>query len=435
MQADTLPDDPRSQLLNRNIRLMLGTVGLLSGSFFGSYAVLMNLFILRLGFGPGFVGLVNGIGMLCWAIAAPLAGTRANRFGYRRLMLVGLGSIFVGSSLFPFGASLSGDVRAVWLVTTYSLAAAGAGIYFANWSPFIMGAVDPQLRSRAFALSIATFPAAGFAGSLIGGFLPGLFGGLVGVGLNDPTAYRYSLHLAAFVIMPGILLVAATTEVKPVPRDLKSGGHSSAPFFPIAAMTVLGIFQAFGEGSVRIFFNIYMDGFNVDTATIGMTFALSQLFVGPLALLSPLISSRIGTGRTVLVATAGIVTGLVGMALIVSPAAAVTGLIIVCAFGSLMRPALSLYQMELVRPEFWGLMSGFVTLSWGLGSGSIALIGGALVSSFGYDSLFLASATISGLGALLFGLFLIVHRTPPPDENIRTHVAVAAVGPRAGPVS
>ena len=411
-----MPDDPRSHLLNRNIRLLLGTVGLLSGSLFGSYAVLMNLFLLRLGYGPGFVGLVNGIGMLCWAIAAPLAGARANRFGYRRLMLVGLGSVFAGSSLIPFGASLSGDVRAVWLVTTYSLATAGAGIYFANWSPFIMGAVDPRLRSRAFALAMATFPTAGFAGSLIGGFLPGLFGGLVGVGLDDPAAYRYSLHLAAFIVMPGLLLVAATTEVKPVRRDSKNGGHSSVPFFAIAVMTVLGIFQAFGEGSVRIFFNIYMDGFNVDTATIGMTFAFSQLFIGPLALLSPIISGRIGTVRTVLIATVGIATSLVGMALIVSPAAAVTGLIIVFAFGSLMRPALSLYQMELVRPEFWGLMSGFVTLSWGLGSGSTALIGGALVSSFGYDSLFLTGATISGLAALLFGLFLIVHRPPPPDK-------------------
>jgi MFS family permease len=429
-----LPDDPRSHLLNRNIRLLLGTVGLLSGSLFGSYAVLMNLFLLRLGFGPAFIGLVNGIGMLCWAIAAPFAGASAKRFGYRRLMLVGLGSVFVGSSLLPFGASFSGDVRAVWLVTAYSFAAAGAGTYFANWSPFIMGAVAPRLRSRAFALAMATFPTAGFAGSLIGGFLPGLFGGLVGVGLNDPAAYRYALHLAGFVVLPSILLVAATTEVKTVRRDSKSGDHSRTPFFAIAVMTVLGILLAFGEGSVRIFFNTYMDGFNVDTATIGMTFALSQLFVGPLALLSPLISGRVGTGRTVFVATVGIATSLVGMALIASPAAAVTGLIIVFAFGSLMRPALSLHQMELVRPEFWGLMSGFVTLSWGLGSGSTALIGGVLVSSFGYDSLFLVGATISGLAAILFGLFLIVHRTPLPDGDRHTHTAAAAVEPPAGPV-
>jgi hypothetical protein len=39
-----------------------------------------------------------------------------------------------------------------------------------------------------------------------------------------------------------------------------------------------------------------------------------------------------------------------------------------------------------------------------------------LVSSFGYDSLFLVGATISGLAAILFGLFLIVHRPPPPDK-------------------
>ncbi|MDP6508739.1 MAG: hypothetical protein QF719_10745 [Chloroflexota bacterium] len=190
----------------------------MSSSPFGGYAVLMNLFILRLDFGPGFVGLVNGIGLLCWAVAAPLAGARANRFSYRRLKIFGLGSVFVGASLLPFGADLSGDYRAIWLVASYSVAAAGGGIFFVNFSPFIMGAVVPRLRSRAFALTSATFPTAGFAGSLVGGFLPGIFASLLGVGLDDPAAYRYPLHLAAFFVLPGLFLIAAAADIAPIRR-------------------------------------------------------------------------------------------------------------------------------------------------------------------------------------------------------------------------
>ncbi|MDP6349796.1 MAG: MFS transporter, partial [Chloroflexota bacterium] len=174
-------------------------------------------------------------------------------------------------------------------------------------------------------------------------------------------------------------------------------------------MTFLGILRPFGEGSVRTFFNIYMDsGLSVDTATIGITFALSQLLVGPIALLSPLVSGRIGTSRTVLFATIATAICLIPTALIADPAAAVIGLTTVLAFNSLMHPALGLWQMDLVHPEFWGLMSGFSNLSWALGSSGTAVIGGALIANFGYSSLFLTGAALSAVGALLFGLFLIV---------------------------
>ncbi|HJO07822.1 MAG TPA: hypothetical protein QGG37_10860 [Chloroflexota bacterium] len=159
---------------------------------------------------------------------------------------------------------MSGDSRAVWIVASYSVAAAGAGIFFVNFSPFIMDAVAPRMRSRAFALASATFPTA----------------------------------------------------------------------------------------------------------------------------------------------------------LIADPVAAVVGRITILAFKSPIHPALALWQMDLVRPEFWGLMSGFGNLSWALGSSGTALIGGALIANFGYPNLFLTGAALSTIGALLFGLFLIVHRPTPVEDDL-----------------
>lgn len=246
-----LPDEPRNRLLNRNIRLFLGAAGLLASSLFGGYAVLMNLFILRLDFGPGFVGLVNGIGLICWAVAAPLARPRANRFGPRRLMAIGLDCVFAGGILLPFGADLVGEVRSVWIVASYSLASAGAVIFFVNFSPFIMGSVAPRLRNRAFALAHAAFPTSGFAGSLVGGFLHGVFAGLLGVGLDDPAAYCYPLHLVVLIVLPGVLLIARTTDVARVERGPPGVSRSRVPIFALAAMTFLGILRPFGESSTR----------------------------------------------------------------------------------------------------------------------------------------------------------------------------------------
>lgn len=70
--------------------------------------MLLNLFFLRLGFGIAFIGLANGVGLICWAIASPIAGARSHRIGYRRLMLISLGAVMLGSTLIPFGATFEG---------------------------------------------------------------------------------------------------------------------------------------------------------------------------------------------------------------------------------------------------------------------------------------------------------------------------------------
>ena len=421
-----MADDPRNHLLNGNVRLFLGTAGLLSGSLFGSYAVLLNLFVLRLGFGTEFVGLVNGIGLVCWAIASPIAGAQVNRIGYKRLMLVGLTAVVLGSNLLPFGAVFQGSTRAVWLLVSHAVTFTGAGIFFVNMQPFMMGAVVPKLRTRVFALAAAAFPTAGFAGSLIGGFLPDLFAGPLGVTLDDPAPFRYPLHPAALAVTPTILLIAATREIEPERADARRGTRLEAPMMVIAAMTLLGVLRAFGEGSVRTFFNVYMDaGLNVETAKIGITFSLSQLVAGPMALLSPLISSRIGIRLTALLTVIGVTVCLVPMALIVSPVAATLGLIAILALTSIMLPAIAVYNMDLVRPEYWALMSGYMNLSWALGSGGTAMAGGLIISAFGYQALFLTGAVVSGIGALLFAGYLATHRSSgeETDQTIASELA------------
>ena len=48
------------RLFNRDVHLSLFTWGMVAFGFFGIQAVLMNLYILRLGYEPEFIGLLNG---------------------------------------------------------------------------------------------------------------------------------------------------------------------------------------------------------------------------------------------------------------------------------------------------------------------------------------------------------------------------------------
>ena len=56
---------------NRDVRLYLITTMLIGLTVDGGvYTVLFNLYLLRLGYGPEFIGLVNGSGMLLFASSA-----------------------------------------------------------------------------------------------------------------------------------------------------------------------------------------------------------------------------------------------------------------------------------------------------------------------------------------------------------------------------
>lgn len=79
----------------RRVLLVNALVGLVS---LGVNAVLLNLYLLRLGYGTQEIGMINALGPLCYALASLLAGALGG--GY---LVAGLGY----SSLFTLGAGLS----------------------------------------------------------------------------------------------------------------------------------------------------------------------------------------------------------------------------------------------------------------------------------------------------------------------------------------
>src|SRR5262245_29025890 len=72
----------------------------------GIYAVLLNLFLVRLGYGPEQIGLINAAGMLTFALACLPAGVIGARWGSRQIMVLGLGLLGVGSLLLPLADTL-----------------------------------------------------------------------------------------------------------------------------------------------------------------------------------------------------------------------------------------------------------------------------------------------------------------------------------------
>lgn len=393
------------RLLSRDVRLFLVSASLLGFTIWGGiYTVLLNLYVLRLGYGPDFVGLVNGTAMLAYALFGLPAGALGRRWGTRRAMIYGLILATLGLGLFPLAEFVPAAWRAGWLLVTRVLGSLGISLYGVNGNPFLFDATSPAERSHAFSMQTALWSLAGFAGSLIGGLLPGCFATWLKVTLNHAAAYSYPLLIAAALLVPAVLALWETRPTS-IEHGLAHARAGAIPFHLLIPIGLVVLFQTGGQTAVRVFFNVYLDeGLRVSTALIGGLSAVGLLVATGAALLTPLCVSRYGNYRTFILGSAGMILSLMPLALVPHWSAAGLGFMAVNALGSIVTTALMVHSQEMVLPNWRPAMAGAYNMAWGLSAAAIAMGGGYVIISLGYQALFLIGAGLTTAGTVLFFL-------------------------------
>ncbi len=394
---------------NHDVRLYLITTMLIGFTVDGGvYTVLFNLYLLRLGYGPEYVGLINGVGMMAFALFCLPAGTLSGRWGNRRMMIAGLSLLSIGCGLLLFAELHTVHWRDAWLLITWCIGFIGFAVYFVNTGPFVMQVAHQEERHHVFSVQAAVWSLAGFAGSLVGGFLPSIFAMYLGVSLDHPAPYRYSLLAAGLLLIPAVLAIVATREIHTQPITEKRAKDGASPLRLIAFLTVVRLLVVTGVGTLFIFFNVYMDaGLHISTAHIGVLSAIGRLLSIPTALIVPFLTIRWGSGRTAAWASLGTAISLLPIAFISHWGAAGLGFIGVLALTSIRYPAFLVYTMEVVSPAQRGTMSGAGEMASGLSFSAMALGGGYIIEALGYRSLFLTGATLTVIGTL--GLLIHLH--------------------------
>lgn len=422
--------------LSRNVLFYLAATALIGISFDGGvFTVLFNLFLLRLGFGPEYIGLVNSAGLLAFALASLPAGPIGTRFGTRRLLVIGLMLMGFGGLAVPIFAPMlpvawmGGVIIALWIVM-YT----GMAIYFVNAVPFIMEISSESERSQAFSLQTAVLSLAAFTGALLGGFLPRLFTIGLGVDLQDPAPYRFPLIMSGTILLFSIWLILqvrrtapeASATVQTAPALAPSTAPVAAPrrigwlrvspiMSTILLLSTVRLFQVSGVATSFTFFNVYMDTkLMVAPEQIGIIAAIARLIGVGLALVTPYAISRIGAPNTVLLASVVSTVSLLPLALVATPFAAGLGHIGVTAFSSMRFPAFMIYCMSLVPANWRGTVAGLGEFFGGISFAVIAYVGGYIISSQGFPPLFLIGAALTFIGTLLFFVWYVI-----PDRGKR----------------
>jgi len=391
------------RLFHRDVRLFLVTQASIGFCYFGIYAVLLNLYLLRLDYSLEFIGLVNAAGSLAFALSSLTAGLTGQRWGNRRMMIVGTGLSLTGFALLPLIDSDPVVSQPVWIVATYVLAWFGIAQFVVHGSPFLMASSSPEERNHVFSLTAAVLPLAALAGNLVAGLLPGIFATLLDLSLDQPEPYRYPLLIAPILLVPGMVSIMVTHKIGAGRPQETSDPEGPAPIALIALLTLVGLLQRTGDGSTRAFFNVYMDAnLHVSTALIGMMSAASQLIAVLASLATPLLAARWGVGRTALMGVLGVGLSLLPMALIPHWSAAGFGFMMVTGLISITIPTYIMFNLQIVPPKWQTTVSGAGTMAVGLSWAGVALVGSYVVTALGYRSLFLMSSVLTIAGGLIF---------------------------------
>ena len=409
------------RLFNRNVRIFILSALLLGFAFFGIYAVLLNLYLLRLGYGPTVVGLVNGLGFVAYALFSLPAGALGARFGTRRMLQVGFMLAALGMGLLPAAQFLAGNAQVAWIAVAYTVTSMGLDAYFVNSNPFMLQSTTPRERMYLYSLRVGMSPIAAFVGALAGGFLPGTLAGLLPI--TDTASYALALLAAAFAMLAGVVALSttaatATRAADQEPPSRTSRSSAGLPALIIAMMGLVIMLRIASEGAQRTFFNVYLDEIlAMPTAQIGMLAACGQLVGGFAALLSPYFARRWGLEPVIVWASLGMAVSTAAFALLPHWAGAAVGYAGLVSFTYIQRPCSLRHTMEVVPARWREAAAGVANMVAGIGWGTMGFAGGYLVGVYGYQSFFLASAALTAVSAALFFWYFGLRRDTFPGRQ------------------
>jgi MFS family permease len=379
--------------------------------FFGIYAVIFNLYLVRLGYGPEYVGTVQGLVFLGMSIFCVPAGWLGKRFGPRR-MLIASSLLFVPNTLAIASAEFVPIAwRDLWIAGNYGLSGVLGSNIVVNSIPFLMGLTNPQERGHAFAVLNAVRRLSGFVGSLIAGALPGMFATILRVPLTDPAPYRYPLFIPPVLHVVGSVLLLSTREPEVSHEQKETVAVGRPPFGLICSLSFVFLLWMAGTWSARTFFNVYMDtSLLASTPLIGALLAAGQLLSGLTALATPLVEKALGRFRLLVILFMGFAAGQAILGFLPFQAAAAIGFVAIYALFGIADPVYTVYIQEIVAAEWRPIMAGYSSMAWGLGTSALIFGGGYIAAARGYRSLFNLGMIMAALCAAIFYLFFRVPR-------------------------
>lgn len=389
--------------LNRDVRLFMVSVAVSGICYMGLYFLLINLYLLRLGYGLEFIGAFVSTGAFSFALFSLPAGMVGRRWGSRRPMIFGMAVLSLGLAMLALAALVPASWRSVWLIFFCAFRELGNSFYLVNSNPYLMQVITPAERDYAFSVRSTLTPLASFFGTLGGGWLPTVSAYFLGRPIDDPLNYMVPLLLSSILLLPGLVALSMTREVAQVGAEKVPRERGAMPLELLITIAVVSLLFIVAASAGQSFYNVYMDTvLKAPTQLIGSMASCGQLLSVVLMLAAPALMERWGHARTFVLIALGMGLSILPMALVPHWLPAGLSIVMVMTLMTLSSTALTIFHQELVPAAWRPAMSGASLMAMGIGWGIVSLGGGYFIAAWGWSPFFLVAAGMTVLGAVVF---------------------------------
>lgn len=316
----------------------------------GIYGVIFNLYILRLGFGEDFLGLILSISATSMGLFSIPAAFVCDRLGRKRTLL--LSSVLSAISLFFLYNTTTPE-----LLVLFSLASGMASaLGLVTGSTFLLENSTKEERMYLFSMSSLIYTFSLLSGNMLGGFLPDILADLISAQSGSAISYRLTLYVSLVATMASLLPLAYVAEKNSEENNGIRGQlniyRSIFKSKVIRQMTLFYCLYGVGWGTSLPYFNVYFDTvLGASANQIGIFFSVSQIFMILGYFLVPVLTERTGKVRLVSIVQILSIPFLLMFVLTNNLLIAVVGFVMRYMIMNMANPILNSFKLEIVQPE------------------------------------------------------------------------------------
>lgn len=398
---------------------------------FGVYQAIFNLFLLSLGYSTTYVGGLLAFGLYTMAIGALLAGPYTRRVGEKNALM--LSSLISGLAaamqvVYPEPAIL------FFMTILFNF---GVSLQVSSYSPLIAESSTAYERTHLFGTSQASRIGSSFIGSTIAGFLPGFFSLWLVVPIDSPVTFQIALILW---FIPYIISIIPLSFLKhQIPLDAREviiNQHETygtqetpEPKFRVSIIIrflIISTLIGLGAGLIVPLINVWFwEFYNLPTPLVGLIVATGQATMATGVLLSPILSTRIGKVRTVVITQALSLPFIIVLATIVNPYIAIAAYILRNAFMNSGMPVGTTLRMELVPRRWRSNLAALNMSAQGFGRATSVQFAGQLFDQGEYLLPFWLTFGFYGSQVVLYALFFSKLDTKPSKKPTKNTVELS----------
>jgi MFS family permease len=390
----------RLRSFSPNARLYLLSI-VVTGLSFSIYMLIFNLYVNSSGYPRSFLGELQSMPNLIALLCALPAGVLVDAIGRKPALILAN----VGQTAALLGIVVS--PAAGWL----RLSMIGFGLSQSLWmvssAPFMMENSTEKERDVLFSANFGLQTLVGFVGTLLGGYLPTWWGGILGVGVESPRAYAATLGVT--VVLSALALVPVLI-IQEQPRSAGAKARSVWPWRNIqdkglvARIFVPNIIISMGAAILIPYMNLFFkETFGIRDTVLGPVFAVSSVITGTATLAAPLLAGRWGRIRAL------VITQLVSIPFLLS--IGFSGIFWVSAVAFWVRAALmnmsnplyNAFAMEQVAERERATVSGLIGMSWNIGWTIGPFVSGYMQANpnIGFKPIFVITCTLYVAASIL----------------------------------